>query len=107
MQVNYHSALTKIQKLQNLKKKKNFFSVPPNTPGISCRYSTESTPLTLTNLIYRKILDFLHEFRHVEISYVCRIDNVSAYLLSKYALSIANFFVWIEENLYFIVQALP
>ena len=33
MQINYHSALTKIQKLQNLKKKKNFFFVPPDTPG--------------------------------------------------------------------------
>ena len=32
MQINYHSALTKIQKLQNLKKKKKFFFVPPDTP---------------------------------------------------------------------------
>ena len=29
MQINYHSALTKIQKLQNLKKKKNFFLYRP------------------------------------------------------------------------------
>ena len=32
MQINYHSALTKIQKLQNLKKKKKLFFVPPDTP---------------------------------------------------------------------------
>ena len=39
MQISYHSVLTKIQKLQNFKKKlyiyiyiyKNFFSVPANT----------------------------------------------------------------------------
>ena len=38
MQISYHFALTKIQKLQNLKnnnKKKNFFSVPVGTPGTS------------------------------------------------------------------------
>ena len=33
MQISYHSALTKIQKLQNLKKKKKHFSVPAGTPG--------------------------------------------------------------------------
>ena len=34
MQINYHSALTKIQKLQNLKKKKNFFLYQPILPKI-------------------------------------------------------------------------
>ena len=35
MQISYHFALTKIQKLQNLKKKKKktFFFVPAGTPG--------------------------------------------------------------------------
>ena len=34
MQISYHFALTKIQKLQNLKKKKkNFFFVPAGTHG--------------------------------------------------------------------------
>ena len=33
MQVSYHFVLTKIQKLRNLKKKKNFFPVPAGTPG--------------------------------------------------------------------------
>ena len=39
MQISYHSALAKIQKLQNLKKKKQkkLFSVPAGTPG-SGRY---------------------------------------------------------------------
>ena len=32
MQISYHSVLTKIQKLQNLKKKKKF--VPASMPGI-------------------------------------------------------------------------
>ena len=33
MQISYHSVLTKIQKLQNLKKKKKLFSVLAGTPG--------------------------------------------------------------------------
>ena len=33
IQISYHSILTKIQKLQNLKKKKKLFSVPAGTPG--------------------------------------------------------------------------
>ena len=33
MQTSYHSVLTKIQKLQNLKKKKKLFSVLAGTPG--------------------------------------------------------------------------
>ena len=33
MQISYHSVLTKIQKLQNFKKKKKLFSVPVGTPG--------------------------------------------------------------------------
>ena len=32
MQISYHSALTKIQKLQNLEKKKNFFLYRPVRP---------------------------------------------------------------------------
>ena len=33
MQISYHFALTKIQKLQNLKKKKKLFFVSAGTPG--------------------------------------------------------------------------
>ena len=42
MQINYHSSITKIQKLQNLKlkkKKKNFFLYQPVLPEIG-RYMT-------------------------------------------------------------------
>ena len=35
MQISYHSVLTKIQKLQNLKKKKKKIYVPAGTPGAS------------------------------------------------------------------------
>ena len=35
MQISYHSAQTKIQKLQNLKKKKKLFSVLACTPDTS------------------------------------------------------------------------
>ena len=35
MQINYHSALTKIQKLQNLKKKKGFFFWVPASNALN------------------------------------------------------------------------
>ena len=35
-----------------------------------------------------------------------RIENRPAYLLAKHALGIIDFFVWIEDNPYFIEQAL-
>ena len=35
MQISYHSVITKIQKLQNFKKKKKHFSVPAGMPGTS------------------------------------------------------------------------
>ena len=33
IQISYHFVITKIQKLQNLKKKKKIFYVPAGTPG--------------------------------------------------------------------------
>ena len=42
----------------------------------------------------------------MELSLVCRHGNRSAHLLAKHALGIANFSAWIEENPYFIEQAL-
>ena len=47
-----------------------------------------------------------HEFHRVDICHVCRQDNRPAHLLAKHALDIADFFVWIEENSYFIKQGL-
>ena len=41
MQISYHSVLTKIQKLQNLKKKKKTFSVLAGMPDID-RYCPKS-----------------------------------------------------------------
>ena len=39
MQISYHSVLTKIQKLRNLKKKKNFFPASAGTPGTNRYFS--------------------------------------------------------------------
>ena len=58
MQVSYYYALKKIQKLQNLiKKKKNFFFVPAGTPGTGryfFRYETEGVICTslLASTVY-------------------------------------------------------
>ena len=55
IQISYHSILTKIQKLQNLKNnnnnyKKNFFSVPAGTPDIG-RYCPKLTGMAGTWLV--------------------------------------------------------
>ena len=48
MQISYHSALIKIQKLQNLKKNKNkLFSVLIDTPS-TCRYCPKLTSMAGT-----------------------------------------------------------
>lgn len=51
-------------------------------------------------------LSSLHDFHQVELSHICLQSNRSAYLLAKYAIGIADISVWIEENPYFIEQAL-
>ena len=45
---------------------------------------------------------FMHKFCRVEIFYVYRQDNCSAYLLAKIVLGIIDFSIWIEESHYFI-----
>ena len=47
MQISYHSAITKIQKLQNLKNKKKKFSVPIGTPSTG-RYCSKLTGMADT-----------------------------------------------------------
>ena len=46
------------------------------------------------------------DFRRVEFSHVRRQGNSPAHLLAKHAKGIADFSTWIEENPYFIEQAL-
>ena len=47
MQISYHSVLTKIQKLQNFKKKKKLFFVSAGTPDIA-----QNWPTWLVRLVY-------------------------------------------------------
>ena len=46
------------------------------------------------------------EFRRIEFSHVKRKDNRPAHSLAKYAIGIDDFLVWMEENPYFLEQAL-
>lgn len=47
-----------------------------------------------------------HDFRLVDFSHVHQQGKKPVHLLAKHALGIANFYVWVEENSYFIDQAL-
>ena len=58
MQINYHSVLTKIQKLQNLKRKKLFFFfVPIGTPstGRYCPKLVGMTGTWLVRLVFKPV----------------------------------------------------
>ena len=46
------------------------------------------------------------EFRRIEFFHVKRKDNRPAHSLAKYAVGIDDFLVWMEENPYFLEQAL-
>ena len=46
------------------------------------------------------------DFCHVDYSHIRRQDNRPAHLLAKYVLGIVDFTMWIEENPYFLEQAL-
>ena len=104
MQISYHSALTKIQKLQNLEKKKKKKSVLTSMPGIgwycpklagmadifsgtkhggymykfACRYGTESTPLIISQ-IYLYVL-FEKNYRIL----MSKIHTVSFYMNCRF-----------------------
>ena len=56
--------------------------------------------------IVEGILDLVKEFRSVQFSHTRRQGNIFAHILAKHAFSIADFTVWIEENPYFIKEAL-
>ena len=62
-------------------------------------------PLSVEPLI-AGMLTLCKEFRQVEFSHVRRQGNKPAHLLAKHAQSIVDFTTWIEENPYFIEQAL-
>lgn len=57
--------------------------------------------LSVTSVVYG-ILSFLLDFCRVAFSHDRMQDNKSAHLLTKNVLEIDNFFVWIEENSYFL-----
>ena len=47
-----------------------------------------------------------HDVRKVLFSHVCKNENKSTHLLAKHVISIVDFVVWMEENPYFLEQAL-
>ena len=67
----------------------------------------ESTPAPslVASLVYG-IAAAGHDCRSVNFSHVCRNGNIPAHLLTKHALGIVDYCVWIEESPYFIEQTL-
>ena len=65
-----------------------------------------SLPPSSVALIVLGMLDVCKEFRRIEFSHVKRMGNRLAHLLAKYAIGINDFRVWMEENPYFLEQAL-
>ena len=62
-------------------------------------------PSSVAAIVYNS-LSATREFQQVEFSHVCRQGTKPAHLLAKYAQSIDDFSVWIEDDPCFIVQAL-
>ncbi|XP_050248967.1 uncharacterized protein LOC126696240 [Quercus robur] len=66
-----------------------------------------SLPPSLVTSIVDGMRDLCKVFRRLEFSHVKRKGNRPAHLLAKYAGGIDDFIVWMEENPYFLEQALP
>ena len=64
-----------------------------------------SRPSSIAAVIYGSV-SISHEFCHIVFSHVRRQGNCPTHLLAKYALSIDDFSVWIEEVPCFFQQAL-
>ena len=62
-------------------------------------------PTAVAALVYRS-LSASHEFRKVVFSHVGRQGNRPSHLLTKQALCIVDFSVWIKETLCFLEQSL-
>ena len=59
----------------------------------------------VTPIIYG-IPDSCYDIRNVRFSHVKHKKNTPAHLLAKHACGIVDFLVWMEENPYFLEQAL-
>ena len=62
-------------------------------------------PIFVMPIIYG-IQSSTHDVRKVLFSHVCRNGNKPAYMLAKHAICISDLMVWMEENPYFLEQAL-
>ncbi|XP_075640370.1 uncharacterized protein LOC142612137 [Castanea sativa] len=65
-----------------------------------------SPPLASVMPIIYGIQSSCHDVRKVLFSHICRQGNKHTHLLAKHAISTVDFMVWIEENPYFLEQAL-
>ena len=62
-------------------------------------------PVSVMPIIYG-IQSSTHDVRKVLFSHVCRNGNKHAHMLAKHAICIGDFVVWMDENPYFLEQAL-
>ena len=65
-----------------------------------------SPPPSSIAVVAYGLLSDSHNFRQVEFSRLRQQANELAHLLAKYVLGIDDFFIWLEESLCFIEQAL-
>ena len=72
---------------------------------INALKETSPPPSSIAAVVYGLLFDS-HNFCHVDFSHVRRQANKPAHLLTKYALGIDDFFVWLEESHCFLEQAL-
>ena len=62
-------------------------------------------PVSVMPIIY-EIQSSTHDIRKVLFSHVYRNGNKPAHMLAKHAICIGDFVVWMDENPYFLEQAL-
>ena len=72
---------------------------------INALKDTSPPSASVVALVYSSVATS-YGFHHVDFSHIRRQGNRPAHLLAKHALDITNFSVWVEENPYFIEQAL-
>jgi len=72
---------------------------------INALCGTSSPPASVEPIVMG-VMDLCREFRSIAFSHVSRQGNKPAHLLAKHASSVADFISWIEEDPYYIEQAL-
>ena len=82
------------------------FILESNSLVVICSLMGLSSPPSSVALVVQGLLEFRGEFHKVSFCHVRRQGNRPAHLLAKHAKRIIDFSTWLEENSYFLEQAL-